>query len=421
MKSPPHLIPLPKGRGGFGVQYMRIKLSLAILSVTILSVSCAGKFDIFPEIGDNMSNPITLAVDQAKARLYINNSNYNVLYDDGSLHIVDLTDPANPTRVNYDVVPSFNGEMYLDTTNQLLYTPNRFSSTEQDRQDNLFSFNVNEASGDLFSKTDYPSKDDPYGIACCDAENRIYTASEEGYIDYYDLDDNLKRGTVNLTTDLDTGIEFPGEGATRIRIAGNANEWGVITNPREGGVWIIDLTEVGVSGAQPVKYLIADLEYPEGVQADGDYLYVVSQDYTTDPASFLLLVLDLSKLPTPDPNNLTKVLLYKDINSDMLIASIDLDVDDPRELFIIGTVAYVAHFDDDMLSVVDVGGCKRSPDFNPNDCKKVSSISVGDEPFGMESYASGGKTYLIVANSGANANSISIIDTSTRQIVGKYP
>lgn len=375
---------------------------LLILTIT-LSVSCAGNFDIFPTLGANMSSPIELAIDSTRGRLYINNSNYRVEYDDGSIHVVSITDPTNPVRVDYLVLPSFNGQLYLDPVAQFLYTPNRFSSTETARADNLFRVNVNEAATDFLARSDYTSTDDPYGIACCDAENRILTASEQGFLDYYDLDDNLAAGSLSLTSNLDTGVQLSGQGATRVVIIGS---WGVVTRSG-GGLWLVNLNELGVTGTVPIDYFIGDIEHPKGIATDGTFVYVVSQDFTASPAGYFLYVLDLSTLAAVTTNTTTQVL-DKDDDA-LLIATTDLVEKDPREIVLAGATAFVSHFTDDLLSVVELVGYTRT-----------GEIGVGDEPYGMAVYSPAGTpTHLAVSNSGDNT--ISIIDLTTNAIVGTYP
>jgi len=377
-------------------------LLIPILLITLLLASCAGN-DIFPAIETNMSNPITLAIDSANNRLYINNSNYRVLYDDGSLHVVNITDPTNPTRVNYSSVPSFSGAFYLDTTNSYIYTPNRQSDNETDRRDNMFRINIDEASANFLDRSDYASGDDPFGIAYYAGDDRILVVAEQGQIDYYEVANNLSRGTMSLTSTLDTGAELSGDQATRVAVW---NTQGLVTRT-EAGVWILNLDEIGVSGKYPVDYFIGDISYPRGIAVDANYIYVVSVEIVNNEEKRYLLVLDISTL-TPRTDNTTTQYVDKDDDS-ILVASIDLDDSDPREVALSGTTAYVTHFDNASVSVVDL-----------NTNTKTTEFSVGEEPYGMAVYSPGGvDTHLCVANSGANT--VSIVDISNNTVVGTYP
>ena len=290
---------------------MRFKSILAFVLIATISASCAGKFDIFPPIDGNMSNPVTLAIDSTRNRLYINNSNYRVNYDDGSVHVVDITDLTNMVRVDFLVTPSFSGQMFFDPATQLLYTPNRFSSTELDREDTLFQINVNEASGNFLARADYPSRDDPYGIAYYATNNWIFTAAEQGYIDWYDLDASLTRSSQTMSSVLDSGATFSGAGATRVITLGTQ----AIVTRSNGGLWLVNIDQLGVDGTYPIDYLIGDVETPQGIKgltAGGQtYVYVVSVDFNTDPVSDLLLVIDISSL-TPRTDNTTTLVVDKD-------------------------------------------------------------------------------------------------------------
>lgn len=386
---------------------MNYKLFTPLIILLFAAAACAGD-SIFPAIGANMSNPITLSVDSTNGRMYVNNSNYRVSYGEGSLHAVNITDPTHPTRINYATTMSFSGEFYLDTANQRLYTPNRNSDNESDTADNLYRFDINEASANFLARTDFAASDDPYGIACCDSENRMLVASAQGRLDYYDLDASLSHGYLDMTSSLSTGVTLSGEGATRVRM----RDAQAIVTRSGGGVWIVALGKLGVSGEYPIDYIISDINNPQGIATDGtddSYIYVVDTEVVDNVERYYLYVLDISSL-TPRVGNTTTEVIDKN-DSGLVVAEIDLVTKSPREVVLAGSYAYVTHFDDDIVSVVDLSTYTMT-----------AEISVGDEPFGMAVYSPGGTpTHLCVANSSAAANSVSIVDIGTRQIVGTYP
>mgnify|MGYP007051341574 CR=1 len=79
------------------------------------------------------------------------------------------------------------------------------------------------------------------------------------------------------------------------------------------------------------------------------------------------LVLDIASL-TPDTTNTDTTLKDKDDDSILVGDAINLDYLDPREVVVGGGLAYVSHFSEDKISVIDT--TTRT---------KIDEITVGDE------------------------------------------
>lgn len=387
---------------------MHFKNSLLLLTLAAFLSSCSGA-SIFPNIGSSMSNPLTLAIDSTNSRLYVNNSNIRVLYNNGSIHVVNITDPTTPTLVDYADTLSFSGQMYLDTTTKLLYTPNRYSVNDSVTVDNLIDFNVDEASADPLVQTDYASGNNPYGIACCDSRNRIFVASIGGTLDYYDpAVANMDHNSLSLTSVLDSGYTFSGSGATRLAIVGDR---AVVTNAN-GGLWIVNLDQLGVAGAYPVDYLIADVASPRGIASDGTYIYVadVEQADTIVPSIYVLNIAPL----TPRTGNTTTQVVDKD-DDGLVVKNIVLGHNDPQEVVVnsSSTYAFVTDYTASIVSVADIVGGTE-----------IAELTVGTGPYGMAIRYDllNNPTHLFVANS--DSNTVSAIDITTPAspaIVGTYP
>lgn len=379
-----------------------MKKNILIVGLFFL-IGCAGP-GVFVSSGSGMANPLTLAIDSTAARLYVNNSNNKVGFSDGSLHVVDITNPASPVRVNYSNVPSFASQIYLDPASKILYTPDR--QGEPLKNYVLFRFNVDEAAAGFLSRSDYVSGENPYGIACCDAAGRMYVASEGGQLDYYDVNNSMAHSSLSLTTTLDTGASFTGLGAKRVVIIGTQ----AVVVRLYGGIWIINLDEIGVSGANPIDYFVTDFSYPRGIAADATNVYLADTEYPGNVDTPYLYVLDLTPLP-PVTGDTTTRLIYKD-DVGMVAAEIPLTTTDPQELVITGTStqAFVTHLVHNAVSVVDLVARQ-----------KTATVTVGTEPFGMAVYSPGGvPTHLFVANNGGN--NVSVIDiVNNNTVVGTYP
>ena len=372
---------------------------LIVLIAAFFLQACAGS-NIFPAINANMSNPLSLAVDSTNARLYINNSNGMVMYSSGSVHTADLTDPVNPTRLDYLVVPNFACQMYLDTTTNILYTPDRLTSVGNDYINTLFSLDLNTSP---ITRTNYEAGLNPYGIACCDPLNRLYVAAEDGSLDYYELDNSLARAQLDLDSMLDTGYALSGNGAKRVAILNNQ----AVVTRMWGGVWIVNLDQVGTAGTYPIDYFVSDFTYPRGITTDGTYIYLASIEYPTSAATPYLYILDPTALPVRTDNTSTQLEAKGD--SGLIVATIALGNTDPREVVVAGNYAYVTDALGGFVAVVDIVNYA-----------KVTEISVGNDPYGMAIYSPGGTpTHLYVAN--YLGNDITVVDISTNAVVGSYP
>jgi len=386
----------------------RWALVILILSVTLSG--CAGN-NIFPSIGASMSNPLYVAVDSDLNRLYVLNSNYKVSYQDGSIHVVNIADLTSPARVNYTSVPSFTGQIYLDTTNLLLYSPNRFSSGNTDTTDGLFQINVNEAAGSFLSRTEYAAGDDPFGIVCCDAANDILVATEAGFIDYYAVDSSMAHAQQTMTAPLSTGTTLAGTGTTRLTIFGTQ----AVVTRSYGGAWVVNLSELGSSNA--VDYYINGMTNPRGITSDATYIYINNVEYSGGQVGSLV-ILDISSL-TPSTSNTTATVT--DL-ADVQVSNLTLAGIEPQEILIDDDTVYVTDFDNDAVYIMTLSADRTW-------ITGTTTVSVGDEPYGMALYSTGGSvapaTHLIVANSGnaSGGNTVSIIDltAATPAIVGTYP
>lgn len=379
------------------------RVSLSLLCIIGLLAGCSGAA-IFTPIDGNMSNPLTIAVDDAHNRLYINNSNYTVLYENGSFHVVDISDPTNPTLVDYVELPSFSGALYWNPVTQELFTPNRYSANDSVTQDNLYRIYMDEASVDFLTMDDYPTHNDAYGVACCDLNGRMLVASQSGYLDYYPVAGGFAHESLNLTTELSTGVDLSGNSATSVIIIGTQ---AYITRTSGGGLWVVNLAELGVAGKYPIDYFITDINAPTGITTDGVNLYVLDVETVNNEVVNSLLMVDVTSLVPRTSNTSAQVVSVNDPG--MLIANIDLENVQPQQVILSGTTAYVSHFTDNVVSVVDT-----------TLHTKTDTITVGADPYGMAIYSVGGlPAYLIVANS--TSNTVSIIDLATYDIVATYP
>src|SRR3989338_2463989 len=370
---------------------------------------CASS-DIFSDIGTNLASPLTITINSATGRAYLNNSNSRVEYDwrQGSLHVLDITTPTSPTLVQSVGLDSFSGEMYLDTTNNRLLISNRLSADDADTTDTLYSINTDETSANFLTATSITVAKDPFGIACCDSSNRLLMASLNNVVQYFDVSGSLSAQDISLPSTLDDGATLSSSRTTFVAINGD----NAYVSRDNGGVFILDLTEVGTSN--PVNYLISDIINPRGLVVSDGKLYVATRFVDSGTIKNQILVLNLSALPaaTSDVQNL-------DMNDDGLLVK-QIDVGEDPKVVVAGTSKiYVSNQDSDTVSVID-------PTTNPIG---VTHVAVGEKPFGMAilkdlngtpgDTSDDTDTHLFVCN--VKSNTVSVIRLSDNAIVGTYP
>ncbi|OGQ21456.1 MAG: hypothetical protein A3I05_08905 [Deltaproteobacteria bacterium RIFCSPLOWO2_02_FULL_44_10] len=374
-------------------------------SLFFLFVGCATDADIFNDLGNNIASPTAMAVDSTNRRLYLVNSNNEVLYDwkQGSVHVIDITNPTSPVRLNTLPTKSFSGDISLDLTNRKAFVSNRFSENPHASNDQMLTIDIDESSTNFLSVTETSVALNPFGIACCFPNDRLFIGSSEGVLQFTDRTTSpLTVTSVNLKRTLTTGETFSELKATNIAIINNQ----AFLSREEGGVVVVNLDEVSDTTVNPVDYFIFDIGSPRGIATDGTRLYVVDESFENSALISRVLVLDVSSL-TPVTENTT--VAVKDKNTDSLFVT-GIDVGrNPQQILIASGKAYVTSSDAKTVSVLDL---------TLNAVEKT--IGVGKKPFslGLDSPA-GVPTTLYVGN--LEDNTISIIDIPTLSVVATYP
>ncbi|MBI2343790.1 MAG: hypothetical protein HYV02_05625 [Deltaproteobacteria bacterium] len=371
-----------------------------IIGVVGLSVGCTTA-SIFSDIGTNMANPLTVAVNPTLQRAYIVNSNAKYLYTAGSLHVVDLSTITSPTLVQSKALESFGGGISLDATNNMAYIADRLSDDDLDTTDQLLQINVAEGSSAFLSVSASEANDDPFGVAFDATNNQLAVATRAGTLDIYTVSGSgaTRVAQVDLNRALDNGEDLSSVEAIEAVIMGTQ----AVVTLADGGVLVVNMTEATASGVNPVDYYISDIESPRGIAVSGTTLFVVS---VTADGENLLLQLDVSSLAADDSNTTTAV---KDKDTAGLLVTSYTVGENPQEVVVSGTTAYVSNLDADSVSVVDTGAAS------------VSTITVGEEPFGLAIYQEvvGTDSHVLVCN--LQSNSVSIIALASNAVVATYP
>lgn len=360
--------------------------------------NCTGT--VFTGLGTHLAAPISVAVDVARNRAYVVNSNERVEFDGASLSVLDISAPTAPTLVSISGNPvsidNFSGQVYFDTTNLAAYVSNRLSSDRLDTTDSVLKINLDEGSGSFGSVTSNNSGDNPFGVACCDATNRVYTVSSGGTVEAYQKSD-LSYAQLSLAVTLSTG-DVSGASSTEIAFD-SGGTLAFVTN-RGGRIYVLNTGEIGDTTKNPVDYVVTNVGEPRGAAFSTPNLTLV--DGTSGAA--VLRVIDTTTLTplSPDTSGITEV----DASS---IQSTTVPLgNDPNEIVIHNGKAYVTNRGDDTVSVVDLSNLSATP----------TTITVGDEPFGLAAFTSGADNFLYVTN--LASNNLSIINLATNAVVATF-
>lgn len=376
-----------------------MKKILLFILLALLS-SCAGD-EIFKDIGNNIASPLNLNIDSATKRLYLVNSNNTVLYNNGSLQVYDLTDPLIPALVGTATTDSFSGHSYYDSTTNLIYLTNRYSSNNSDLVDNIIRINVDEASAD-FLKTEYfADGSNPFGIARDTSNTNVYVAAYNSTIDYFPVADPASMTAISVADlALSDGTTLGGADMRDLTIIGRQ---AFITIPT-GGIFVLDLDE------NNIDYFVSDFLSPRAVTNNGTFVYMTDVEYLNDQYTPLLYVLDPAAFPALTGNT-TATVMSKDYVG-VVVTSVGVGADsnaDPQEMVIATNYIFVTNPGNNSVSVIGIPGYVRGTD-----------ITVGSQPFGMGLYSPAGvDSYLYVGN--IDDNTVSVIDMATLTVVATLP
>jgi len=374
---------------------IRKTLKAVGLFLVAFLIGCPGT--LTKELGTELAAPVSVAVDPASNRAYVVNSNSGVEFDGASLSILDITSPTVPVLVSLGAnpisIPNLSGQIYLNTASKLAFVTNRESDNDQDVIDALLRVNLDEASATFGTVDSFSQERDPFGIACCDSSGKGFVVNSGGTLVSFDPGSPSSTVSLSLSVTLSTGL-VSGKNAAEVALT---TDQAFVTN-RSGVVYAISTPEIG-TGANPIDTVLTGAGSARGIAVDATNIYIVDGT-TTDP---LLRVVPRSSVPpvSPDSPTINEVAI-----SSVQSAAISVS-HDPHEVVLFGGRAYVSNRGDDTVSVINLSLSSLE-----------TTISVGDEPFGLAAFTSGGSNYLYVTE--LVSNSLSIIDLSSNTVVATF-
>lgn len=363
--------------------------------------SCTGT--LFQSVGTRLAAPIAVAVDTVNLRAYVVNSNNNAEFTGTTLSILDITNPAAPTLLSASAnpigIPDFSGQIYLDPATRLAYVTNRLSDNNNDKVDALLRINLDEASASFGAIDTFADGENPFGITCCDSSGRIYVVANGGSLNVFQPSDLSTSVQVSLEVTLASGEKFSGRNSSEAVLLGAQ---AFITN-RGDALYVINTDEVGDATKNPVDTIVTDAGNLRGIATDGTLLYAVDGGDGAEEGP-QLRVINPSSLTaaSPDSSSISEVAMSAAQTTTVALGN------DPNEVAVFNGRAYVSNTDDDTVTVIELAGHTV-----------VTTITVGDEPFGLTAFTLGATDYLYVTN--LKGNSISIVDlTNGNTVVGTF-
>ena len=222
---------------------------------------------LFNPIENHLSGPIAVSIDTSRNRAYVVNSNMNYAYTNASLSILDITSPTAPVLISQNPVsiPNFSSNIYLNTTTEQAFIPNRLSDNNADAVDNLLRVNIDESSGTFGAVDSFTAGDNPFGSACCDTAGRLYNVNIGGTLNVYDFTDLSTPISLSLAGTLQSGLSYSGANSVEALILGSQ---AFVTN-RGGRIYVINTDEVGDTTKNPIDRLIINVGDARGIATDG--------------------------------------------------------------------------------------------------------------------------------------------------------
>lgn len=393
--------------------WWRVLVTIVLLHYCAIALTgCSVGEDIFEDLGTNISGPTGFFVDSVNRRLYVTNSNSGVSYDwqQGSLQILSIADPQIPTPQGTVQTQSFSGEVYVDVVNSRAYVANRFSEGEGTTSDRLLRIDVSNPAEPSVEQ-EVSAKLNPFAVDCCagDTNDILLSTSSQGILQYGTIGGtSLTLGDVNLLQPLSDGGSIRRATITDVEMIGNQ----AFLSRAEGGILVVNLSEITDTSKNPADYFIDDIRAPRGMAVYGTKLLVADEDTVNGTFTSRVLVLNIldssdatTPLLVPSAENTDTTVISKD---DTLFGVSSITVGrNPQRIEVSGDQAFVTNMDDDTISIL-----------NLTDNTAGTPIAVGDQPFGIGIDVDGtGTTTVYIGN--LNDNTISILQGSG--VVGTYP
>ncbi|MCE9624824.1 MAG: hypothetical protein K8R69_05135, partial [Deltaproteobacteria bacterium] len=263
---------------------MRSLKKIFLLSASLIFLGACAEGSIFQPIPLTLNpvllaNPIALVASNTAQRLYVVNSNNQVLWLDASFIIMDISNPTNPTAIAAISIPNFSGNILLDEARGFVYLPNRQSDSSADLVDQVVRININEASPTFLEVQQFDSGADPFG-GFFDGVDSLYVAADSEAL-RYNVNNMLGFSKVDLKVKTAQGREITADDTRELSLSPSGDTL-FVTN-RTDSMLILNVNEMTAPtlageldlGTEPVDYIVDGTNSTRGATRDSQYVYVV--------------------------------------------------------------------------------------------------------------------------------------------------
>lgn len=394
----------------------RFKKFAVLALVLLASASCGDDTSIFKNIPLTLdpillANPISMVASNSSKRLYVANSNNQVLWFDSSFYVLDISNPTAPTAVAVISIPNFSGNLLLDEARGYVYLPNRQSANEADTVDQVVRININEASPGFLNVELFQSGEDPFG-GFFDGVDSLYVCADSEAL-RYNVDNMANYSSVNLQVTTASGRLVEANDTRELALSPSGNNL-FVTN-RTDSMLILNVNQFSAPtapgrtdlGTEAVDYIVDGTISTRGAARDSQFLYVVDG---VPPVLRVMTDAGLAPVDGP-PQEIT--------TGSLQVAAIPVG-SDPGEVVVdeANGRAYVSNTDDDTVSVIDTNLFVEITRVAV-DANLPANFDPGDGPFPLAIANVDGKNYLYVGN--FFSNNITVVDADALTVLSSFP
>lgn len=390
---------------------------LSVLAMILFgAVSCAEDTSIFKNIPLTLdpillANPISMVASNSAKRLYVANSNNEVLWFDSSFYVLDISNPVAPTAVAVISIPNFSGNMLLDEARGYIYLPNRQSANEADTVDQVVRININEASPGFLNVELFQSGQDPFG-GYFDGVDSLYVCADSEAL-RYNVDNMANYTSVNLAVTTASGRLIEAEDTRELSLSPSGNNL-FVTN-RTDSMLILNVNQFTAPtapgrtdlGTEAIDYIVDGTISTRGAARDSRFIYVVDG---VPPLLRVMTDAGLAPVNGPPQEITTGSLQVASIPVGSDAGEVVVDEANGR--------AYVSNTDDDTVSVIDTNLFVEITRVAV-DANLPANFDPGDGPFPLALANVDGKNYLYVGN--FFSNNITVVDADALTVLSSFP
>lgn len=361
------------------------------------------------DISTATAGPVDMAFLDGTTMVVSNSNAAQTFFSNGSLGIVDITDPLHPNVIGSATTPLFNGRLAYDPVAlpHQLFVTNRESFNNQDVVDAVFRYDTQNPRPPTFLES-LSVGNNPFGITIVPAganQGQVLAANaSSAFVSYFD--GNVPGSPVNAMTLAVTGAS--GSSCTEIA-ASPGGDWAVVTCVGVNTVFVLDLTPPDDFTVEAVLLIqsgrINVTNFREILWLDDHRFALASKDFGR------VFVIDLTQIiaggPLPDDNVPELINLDSHVNNQGITEVLLDPGGGAYSMARVGNRLFVSQYNFNQVVEVDLQSMARVGTAIPTGGQGPVAVRIAP-----------GNQYLYVANQ--VSNQIGIIDLTTSLLVNTW-